>query len=221
MKENISRKHSRAAQFVICILCLTVTFTIMLTCLDGGEAFAASSKVKQSTVYSDVIVRGNNAYCYTAIGIYRVNLKTKAKKLVVKQDSWFGFGSYTGWTFKMHDGFFYFTSGTTAITQGLYRAKYNGKSEKALADIFDYVIQDNTIYYSTYSRNSSDCTVYRKMSLNGKNKKKSSYKVQNIVKKSNKKGYKLKRNYGETRATEYLITPSGKRIKLYSKKYDW
>lgn len=192
----------------------------------------ASSGTKTMTVYCEVIVKGGYAYCAANRGIYRVNLKTGDKKRIVKE---------TGDPFepgpgamKIHKGYLYY-SNIYPDRAFLYRVKLNGTNNKRLAEIdFKYAISKGKIYYECLSKDRVK-TLKKVMKLNGKSKKKSSYKVKQINRRSNKSNYKIKTVFvqDETvydehyddyivlkRYAEYLTTPDGRSIKLCTYAYN-
>lgn len=191
----------------------------------------AASKTKTMTVYTEVVKKGNYAYCAARNGIHRVNLKTGARKRIVKfnKDSPAGGPS----CMKLHKGYLYYEL-DGMMTQGLYRIKLNGTGRKYLAEIWDYTISKGKIYYTTYNYK-NDKAAKRVMSLNGKNKKKSSYNVKQRYKSTNATGYRVKTELKKTEKeyfneesceviehyTEYLTTPNGEKIKLCSYTYSY
>ena len=205
-----NKMRNAFARTLIIALLLTISFVSVPT----PEAFAASGNMKKGKIY-DVVVKGKYAYCSTFKGVYKVNLKTGSKKRFVK-------GRNLGYL-KVCKGYLYYKD-NDGIAGNLYRIKLSGKGKKKLANVINYAIVHGKIYYTT-SGGISKC-----MKLNGKSKKKSNYQADMRWKASNKKGYRVKKvienqefaydyEYGdeylvsETDA-EYLVTPSGKRIKL-------
>ena len=88
-----------------------------------------------------------------------------------------------------------------------------------LGNVVSYAISNGKIYYKI--RNKSEKMVKKSMKLNGSNKKKSRYNVKMKGRKSNKKGYYINQVLTHTDPhnnyeyyTDYLVTPSGKRIAL-------
>ncbi len=195
-----------------------VTFALVLALLLSSVVTSyAASGTKKMTLYTDVIKSGKYAYCCTYNGIYRVNLKTKKVKQILKDDGTFDVNPPD--SMKLYKGYIYYT---TAAPMGstLGRVKTNGKNNRLLASIWDYAISKNKIYYTGYDfENENPDGIKRVMSLNGKNEKKCSYEVINKYKRSNKKGYKVITKIKpideyESIDTYYLVTPNKKKIKL-------
>lgn len=150
-------------------------------------------------------------------GVYKVNLKNGSAKLFVQS-----IDPESGATIdamKLYKGYLYYIDGTS-VYPSLYRIKLSGKNKKFLGNAISYAISDGKIYYRVQNRK-TEKIVKKSMKLNGKNKKKSNYKVVMKWKKSNKKGYYVDpvlthtdndNNYEYY--TDFLITPSGKKIML-------
>ena len=183
------RRHRRLLATVLMTALVFTSFTVVSF---GG------SGTKKMTVYDEVVVSGNYAYCSAAPGIYRVNLKTNKVKRIVDNSEYY---TITGPLFgmKVHKGYLYYM-GTGGIGSPLHRVKKSGGKTKYLCVVDDYAIKKGKIYYQAFDVD-KDKSVKKVMKLNGKNKKKSSYKVKNKYKKSNKKGYKVK--YVKTGKKEY------------------
>lgn len=215
------RVASRITAVLLIVLMIVTAFT--------PEAMASSGKTKKMTVYTQVIVKGNYAYCIARLGLYKVNLKTGHKKRLVKNmmpevDS----GSVV--TIKLHRGYLYYEAAGALCDNGLCRIKTSGKKDKYLGDVYNYAIKKNRIFYTTYG--ASDSVKKKKqMSLNGKHKRKSKFKVKNKYRKSNKKGYYVETvlldetedydfDMDEWVIKEYyqynLVMPGGRRIFLCS-----
>ena len=203
---------------------------LMFVSVAAPQTFAASKTKKMKTYMT--IVSGDYAYCNTYKGIYRVNLKTKHKKLLVKVENpnleyITGMKLYNGCIYYLVDPYStYYDEDDNNI---LYSIKTTGKAKRKLGEVWDYAISKNTIYYSVMTSYEPFECKYKQMKLNGKNKKKSSYKPKMIYKESNKKGYYVDRvledsYYEETEYdlllnetyTEYLVRPKGKKIMLCS-----
>ena len=107
----------------------------------------AENESKMMPAYK-AIIKGKYAYCATVKGIYKVNLKNKKKKLLVKCSN-YPFRAVG--SLRLHKGYIYYLDGGTGIGASLCRVKTNGKNRKKLAVVYTYAISKNTIYYTTYS----------------------------------------------------------------------
>lgn len=178
---------------------------------------------KKMTAYN-VIKKGNVVYCATGRGVYKVFLKSGKVKALFKMDEEEAYDCGPIKAMKLYKNYVFFLHGGP-MTDSLYRIKISGGKTKILSKgiVGGYAISKNKIYFEEY--NFDNYTKSKKvMSLNGKNKKKSSYSVKMTNKKANKKGYYIEsvdegmvddEYWGEAEEyTDYLITPSGKRIKL-------
>lgn len=218
---------NKKSKFAILIV---LVFSLVLS--SAVTSFAASG-TKRMTVYNQVIKSGKYAYCATPKGIYKVNLKTKQKKLIAKDEV---FEIYPPGEMKLHKGYIYYTTGG-GTSSDLCRVRTDGKKHRSLHSIWNYAIKNNRIYFTDYDYdNGNPKGVKRSMTLNGKSVKKSPYKISNKIKKSNKKGYRvttnttvLDREYdyysGDVIVTEntkyYLVTPDKTKIKLCSIKTEF
>lgn len=211
----------------------SVLIALMVITMTAPQTMAASGNKKKMTVYNEVIKKGKYAYCSAYKGIYRVNLKTGTKKRLVKFNE--GYGNYDLFAEHMaiRKGYLYYID-YWVINGELRRVKTSGKGEKTLGQVRAYAVKGNTIYYTAFNENEK--TIKRKMKLNGKKVKRSSYKVDNKVKKTNAKGYRVNSVLNNSVSTyncsydgydvtdyytDYLVRPSGKRIKLcdYTREY--
>ena len=179
---------------------------------------AAGSKKISSTTYNKVIKGSTYAYCSTGKGIYRVNTKTNKVKKIASAPSPYASPAIM----KLYKGYIYYCVGD-GVNNTMYRVKTNGKHKKKLGSVAEYAIKNSTIYYTYYSYDydaEKEVILHKKMSLLGKNKKKTSYKVSMKTKNTNKKGYRVKtvEKSGGT-CIDYLVKPNKKKVKLCS--YTW
>ena len=182
-------------------------------------SFAATgSKTVYSTTYNEVIKGSTYAYCSTGKGLYRVNPKTnKIKRIASAASPW-----ASPATMKLYKGYIYYTAGD-GVNNMLYRVKTNGKNKKFLGNVANYAIKNKTIYYTHYTYNEDtgrEVPQHKKMSLTGKNKKKTVYKVYMKNKATNKKGYRVKTVESSNKLTYYLVKPNKKRVKLCRFTFD-
>ena len=182
-------------------------------------SFAATgSKTVYSTTYNEVIKGSKYAYCSTGKGIYRVNPKTNKIKKISSE----GMPDIEPMAMKLYKGYIYYLVGD-GINNCLYRVKTNGKNKKFLGNVADYAIKNKTIYYTHYTYNEDtgrEVPQHKKMSLTGKNKKKTVYKVYMKNKATNKKGYRVKTVENSNKLTYYLVKPNKKRVKLCRFTFD-
>ncbi|MBR3199996.1 MAG: hypothetical protein IKG17_01485 [Mogibacterium sp.] len=208
-------KKSKSLKLVRSLIA-SLLMAMMVVSLSAPEAMAKSSKTKTMTAYNQVVVNGSYAYCSANGGLYKVNLKTGEKKLFVQP-----YDSESGTaidSMKLYKGYLYYIDGSD-VNSLLHRIKLSGKNKKALGNVVSYAISNGKIYYKI--RNKSEKIVKKSMKLNGSNKKKSRYNVKMKGRKSNKKGYYINQVLTHTDPhnnyeyyTDYLVTPSGKRIAL-------
>ena len=182
-------------------------------------SFAATgSKTVYSTTYNEVIKGSTYAYCSTGKGLYRVNPKTNKIKKISSE----GMPDIEPVAMKLYKGYIYYLVGD-GINNCLYRVKTNGKNKKFLGNVANYAIKNKTIYYTHYTYNEDtgrEVPQHKKMSLTGKNKKKTVYKVYMKNKATNKKGYRVKTvEKSSGKCIYYLVKPSKKRVKLCSVTY--
>lgn len=186
------------------VLAVAVVMAMIFTSM-AVPSFAAGGKTKKMTVYSDVLVSGNYAYCAGFVGLYKVNLNTGKKTCLVKRNP-----SFMIHAMKKKGSYIYYEV-NGPISNDLYRVKTNGKNGKKLYDGMDtkamesYVILDRKIYI-TYGNNKN-----KVMNLDGSSKKKTSVKAKMIEKVSNKKGYKVIEKAKGDYFYYYLKYPSGKK----------
>ena len=212
------KKGTRVLTIIIAaILSLTVVFV-------PADTHAASKKVKKMTVYHDVIVKGNYAYCGVRGGLYKVNLKKKTSKCIVNTVT------YDIDNMRYHKGYIYFITDEPPI---LYRVKAS-KNKRVKRENYRlsmltsrYAISGGKLYYRTYDPRDSRRDVTMVAKLNGKKPKRSKHRVKNTNKKSNKKGYKtVMTSYKRERVCDegyvyyryyyknYLVIPGGGKILL-------
>lgn len=201
---------------LVLIMMVMMAFTCVPLIENSIEANALSTgKSKKMTVYS-IIKKGKYVYCVTYNGnLYRVNIKTGKKKCIEAHNS--PWGETGSGCLKIYKGYLYYGVYGVLGQGTLYRVKTNGKNKKLLeSNVADYAISKNKIYYTKYGERlwEDDSVTKWYMKLNGKNKKKGKFKVVQKFKRSNVKGYKVKRTKKNGRATEYLICPNRKKIKL-------
>ena len=199
-----------------------IIMTLLVSCFTS-MAFGASG-TKKMTYYGEVIKKGNTVYCNATVGIYKVNLKTGKVKALKEYDpvGAIQFGNGAG-GMKLYKGYLYYME-AGAIGAGLCRVKVTGKAKPQ--NLLRYVnfnasrfaISKGKIYVEGIDRDSFK-NVKRVMKLNGKNAKKTKYKVYNSFKPTNKKGYTIQTVESGVKYTKYLVTPAGKKIKLCSYEY--
>ena len=219
---------------IISVISMLIIMAFIVPAMDY-DAYAASKKTKKVTTYEEVVVHGSTAYCIVSEGmpckIYKVNLKTAKKSVLVKDAS-----RTSGLLYK--NGYLYYVNHNEAFPEGwLCRVKTNSKQKpKIIADniywykaIFYYVDKDK-VYYRTY-KDPDDPDInkycYRQVKTNGKNDKKfKNVKIKAKLKKSNKKGYRVvykgcKKYYDKYSESYqykyykcYLQKPNGKKIYL-------
>lgn len=218
---NNLRKISRIMAVIMMVL-VAVTFT-------APETYAAGSRTKKGKHY-EVIKKGNYVYCTAYDGIYKVNIKTHAKKRLV-------FGNPEEYQFvscmSLHKGYLYFTKGG-AINTSLHRVKTNGKNRKSLGTIYEYVVSGSKIYYNVYN-DSAEKRVKKQMKLNGRGKRSSKYKIKVKHKATNASGYYLNQvklrtesvydpaedwTYTTEYMADYLMLPGGGKVLLCEYSYE-
>lgn len=147
----------------------------------------AASKTKKMTLY-DVVKSGKYAYAGTDNAIYKVNIKTgKVRKLkTFGKDTYFGGMRY-------YKGYLYYLVDDDSLNACLYRVNVKSGKIKRLAQYSEasisFAIRKSKIYYM--AEDEIGHKYKRVMKLNGKSKKKSSYKVSNSWKNTNSSKYKL------------------------------
>lgn len=186
---KLFRRYRRSLSVLLMAAMLFTSFTVV--------SFGASG-TKKTTLYSDVLVSGSYAYCSVPTGIYRVNLKTnKVQRIVDNSEDYEITGALFG--MKIHKKYLYYMS-TGGVGSPLYRIRKSGGKAKFLDVVYDYAIKNGKIYYECYDYKKEN-NAKKVMKLNGKSKRKSSYKVKAKYKKTNKKGYSLR--YVNTGKREY------------------
>lgn len=209
MTRNIIRCMTTASITLI----LLMLWVVMPTMTE--DIFAISSEEK--TVYDEVIVKDNYAYCSYESGIARVDLDTHAIKILTS-----GWGSYDCiHSMKMKGGYIYFITGNTDEWFHIYRIKKTGGKAKKLAKWADkYMIKGSKIYY-TYIHGAMNTfkVKHKVMKLDGSSKKGTKVKAVMKSRNSNQAGYDVVEDkYG--RYSEYwLIEPDGEETYLGS--MDW
>ena len=196
------------------LISILMAVTLILGCFTVTSFGATTTKSMKT--YSKVIKSGKYAYCAAGTRVYRVNLNTKSKKRLAKTS-----GYVTD--MKLYKGYVYFNISYPASTR-LYRVKKSGGGLKKLGtDIDRFAISGSRIYYRIYVENYDyendiDHSYYtvRSMKLNGTDKRSAkSYKVKQICKSTNVKGYRIiEVAKGNDVYSYYLKTPSGKKIFL-------
>jgi hypothetical protein len=183
-----------------------------------------ASKTKKMTAYTQCIKDGNTVYCNTKGGIYKVNIKTGKKKTLVK----FKYPAYESIEgMKLKKGYIYYSYSSLDDGAAICRVKTSGKSKKTLADFIwssrpQFCVGKNKIYYKSYKDYDSSKVVKKKMKLNGKSKKKSSYNVKTKYKATNKSGYRVVEVWQSDSdiCKYYLRKPNGKKIFLQKINYE-
>ena len=212
---------------MIRIILASILIAMLVITMTAPQAMAASGGTKKMTVYNEVIKKGKYAYCSAYHGIYKVNLKTGTKKrLVAFNDRYGNYDLYAEYM-AIRKGYLYYID-YWVINGHLHRVKISGKGKKSLGQVNAYAIKGNKLYYTRWSDN-GEKILKKRMKLNGKKKRKSSFNVDNKVKKTNAKGYRVKSALNDSvwvydyqgggyivteYYTQYLVKPSGKRIKL-------
>ena len=171
---------------------------------------------KKMTVYSQVYKTGSTAYCLGDSGIYKVNLKTKAVKRIVKTTR-----HSQPMNIKKKGSYIYYINFLPG-DYSLCRVHIKTGKKKTLAyGVAGYAISGKKIYYGKYNYDTNK-TSKRVMKLNGKNKKKTSIRGDFKEKKTNVKGYKIITQYPDEEGVsskDWLKTPSGEKIYLGALKY--
>lgn len=213
------------------ILSIVLIMTLFIS-LAAPMSFAASGKTKKMKVYS-VVKKGDYCYCNPDGGrkIYRTNVKTgKIKKYKIP--------CWGANNCKIYKGYLYYV-GTVDLDDDalydfpLYRMNLKtGKSKKLFVaknahydENFRYAISKSRLYvYYRPLNEDFDVirTVKKVMKLNGKAKKNTKFKIKQVFRESNAKGYSL--YYDESKLDEsgegwikvYLKTPGRK---IFLKKY--
>ncbi len=205
------------------LVCLGVMLTLVLGCFTT-VSFAASSKTKKMTAYTECVKSGNYVYCNTPSGIYKINIKNNKKSRIAKV----GYPSYEGFAgMKLKNGYIYYSYVGMEGEMALYRVKTNGKSRKELASFYDgyedgpqFAISGKKIYYKGYSNYGCTKKFKKKMKLNGKSKSKSSYNVKTKYAKTNKSGYRVVNKGNDETTKYYLRKPNGKKVYITTVTWD-
>ena len=200
---------------IVSLLLITVLILGCFTTVSFG-----ASKKKKMTVYYQVCKVGDVAYCSSEHGLFKADLKN-GKSITVYDEVICEAGGM-----KEYKGYLYFID-YGDISGDLYRVKISNNKVQRLASVVnEYAISKKKIYYVGYANIEGSKVKKRVMKLNGKGKKKSSYKVANKYKASNVKGYYIQskmiskvwktyvddldgetKGYWEYKYTDYLVTP--------------
>jgi predicted metal-dependent hydrolase len=163
-------KRSKKLRLVRSLIA-SLLIALMVVSLSAPEAMAKSSKTKTMTAYNQAVVNGSYAYCSANGGLYKVNLKTETKKLMVPAapdaDSSVG-------RMKIYKGYLYYVDWSNQLYAKLHRIKLSGKNKKFLANIVDYAISNNKIYYIAETK-------YEKRIKNAEEKSKGKEKMDSIT----------------------------------------
>ena len=204
----------RKVRFVIIA---ALAAALIASCMMVSFAATGSNTV-YSTTYNEVIKGSTYAYCSTGKGLYRVNPKTNKVKRIASAPSPYASPA----TMKLYKGYIYYTAGD-GVNNTLYRVKTNGKYKRRIGSVADYAIKNGTIYYTYYSYDydaEKEVILHKKMSLLGKNKKKTSYKVSMKTRNTNKTGYRVKEvEKPDGTCVAYLVKPNKKKVRLCSFSY--
>lgn len=187
------------------------------------QAYAASGKKVKMTNYNTV-KKGSAVYCAAHYGLYKYDLKTGSLKKLVSANPEERYDFID--CISVHKGYVYYIKGD-AITVPLYRIKTNGKGKKRIGAVLEYGIRNKKIYYTTLN-SKTEKTEKKQMSLNGKHKKNSRFKIKRSNANSNNKAYYVERRVilGQDRflddgewmirehLADYLIIAGGDRVLL-------
>ena len=200
---------------IIAVL-IAVAFLAVFTPM---TSFASSGSVKM-TGYDQVIKKGNTVYCAGTKGIYKVilkNGKVKSKKRLITLENIFSPESYLS-AMKLKGKYLYYLASSEGTGGAIERVKTTGGKSKLLAtvplwgDYFVYAIKGSKIYYYKIKYDNDYNVVGTPksvMSVNGKNKSKTSKKAVLKHKKSNASGYSVKIKTSGGYYKDYLKTPKG------------
>ena len=178
----------------------------MVMALSICTAAPAMAKTKTMTAYGEVYKTGKIVYCASGIGVHKVNLKTgKVKKLA---------SGYCSYGMKKKGKYLYYQN-CYPINSDLCRVNISTGKKKTLAKQIDvYAISNNKIYYTKWV-NGNSTLAKRVMSLNGKNKKKTTVNAKQKYRVSNAKGYSVvSKCIRDHEFKFWLKTPSGKKYYL-------
>lgn len=204
------------------LLALAVFFAFSLAMTT--EANAASSGKMTATTYSEVIKKGNTAYCASMTGIYKAKLKNK--KVVSVKRLRKGFLGEVPRNMKLKGKYLYYTC---AYPVGEYMGRINLKTGKdqdvfvpgkghfknsMSVSVLAYAFKGSKLYAKIEYDNEDTGNTYTKTfvsKLNGKSPKKTKVKVSNKHKVTNAKGYKIvEKDTDDFMVKAYLKTPKGK-----------
>lgn len=222
---------------------MLLTVVSMMSFICFCYTVAAAGATVKSTVYTQVIKSGNNAYCNCEKGICKVSLKTgKVTWLLKVPKSWI---TYAGYNYMQKKGnyLYYESLSSSAFTTTVNRINLKTKKIQVVAKVSNdmiinaYAIKGSKLYVSgtkyVYDEDDDeddddDDEEYEipfnlVMNLDGKSKKNTSIEARFMEKKSNKKGYSVVQKgnldkVGDT-AKWYLKKPNGKRVYLGKAKY--
>lgn len=197
------------------IISIILASMMVVTMLPMQVSAASTAKM---TAFNQVYKTKNIAYCAGVGGVYKVTLKNgkvkKVKKLFKGKVIDYDYGCAEA--MKKKGDYLYFMARNESAPGGrIYRVNVKTGKKKALTGfvyyLVGYVIKDKKIYYS-YDVADDDAFYeeVKSMSLNGKNKKKSSMKVSMNTKNSNAKGYYIIEKEKDGYLKDYLRTPKGK-----------
>lgn len=176
----------------LCVLVLLAVFICSAFPLLGtdGTAYAAAKPRTMKTYGS--IKSGNLVYGIGSSGIYKVNIKTKKVRRLVKllENDWISTNSLA-----KKGNYLYYIGGGPA-SSSLYRVNINNAKRKCLfsgvggvndREVVGYIIYKNKIYVHYLDRNFKH--KYTIMNLNGTSKKQTKVIVKNKGVRTNNKSY--------------------------------
>ena len=211
-----TKKYSKLMHTLMIAICLMLTVSLIPIQGQAGEAHAASKSAKKMTVYDSVIKNGNTVYCSDRFAIYKVNLKTKSVKRLVKK---IGYWDEYYYAMKKKGNYIYALYDMQGDCENLYRISINGGGQKKLNKhqmiINKYYIKGKKLYYSGLKMD-YDTQVRVVSKLNGSNVKKTKKKFSMKQKETNSdaKGYSTYVDNKHPYANTYLNLPDGSRIHL-------
>ena len=197
------------------LILLLLSIAALVTTMAPVSFASAKTKTKKMKTYN-CIKSGKTVYCTNGNRIFKVNLKTKKVKKLVKGK--YGYPSYL----KKKGKYLYYCDVSQGLESYIYRINTKNNKKKILAHpIYPaYAISGKKIYYkAVFVKDNGYGDVHYKnkvIKLNGKSKQNTKWKVSMKNKKTNKKGYYVTDNWdGQSwdPVTYYLQTPKG-RIKL-------
>lgn len=192
------RKNKKFTHLLSIMLLLMVAFTCIPVASGSIEASAAIKEMK-GTVYSEVIKRGNTAYCaYNEDGDYtilKVDLNTGKKTRLVRN-------AFRMKGMKQRGSYLYYGVGFETPQFNLYRVNVKTGKKQKLARVYSvgsgypaYVLGKTRIYYrEAYWSKKTDFVASRnrKIKLNGTDKKRLyNTRIRVSNKRANVSGYKV------------------------------